>query len=73
MMNVVVNNIIVVIDVFGTKSITHQQDSCLTQVSKFRIGDAITLGMQVQSYACAARIDEATGFHAAIFGTAETN
>ena len=54
MMKVIVDDIVMVIDVFSTDSITDQQNPGLTQMSEFRVGDAIALGMQVQTHARAA-------------------
>ena len=54
MMQVIVNDFVVVVDVFGTESITDQQNPCFAQMSESRIDDAITLSVQIETHARAA-------------------
>ena len=50
-MNVVVDDVVVVVDVFRAGSVTCQENSSLAQMRQFSIDNAIALLVQVQTYA----------------------
>ena len=70
--NGVVNDLVMVVDVFGAGSITCQEDSSLAQVSEFRIDDAIALGMQVHTQSRTTGSDKATVRDLTLFSPAES-